>query len=108
MLNGKDSGEKFFRMPMGKVWNKMIDSDIADMQNIGGQYGGSTTAAEFLYRFVNKKTAWAHLDIAGMAWNRTTKDTIPVGAVGFGVGTLFNLVKQNSNYKFTIDKSMKY
>jgi len=105
---GEDAGEGFFRMPMGENWNKMTDSKIADMQNIGGQYGGSTTAAEFLYRFVNKKTAWAHLDIAGMAWNRTEKDTVPVGAVGFGVGTLFNLVKQNSNYKFTIDKSMKY
>ena len=105
---GEDAGEGFFRMPMGENWNKMIDSKIADMQNTGGSYGGSSTAAEFLYRFVNKKTVWAHLDIAGMAWNRTAKDTVPVGAVGFGVGTLFNLVKQNSNYKFSIDKSMKY
>jgi leucyl aminopeptidase len=105
---GEDAGEKFFRMPMGENWNKMTDSKIADMQNIGGPYGGSTTAAEFLYRFVDKETAWAHLDIAGMAWNRTAKDTCSVGAVGFGVGTLYQLVKQNSNSDFTIDKSMKY
>ena len=56
---------------MGENWNKMIDSDIADMQNIGGLYGGSTTA-EFLYRFVDKERAFAHLDIAGMAWADTS------------------------------------
>ena len=105
---GEDAGEKFFRMPMGENWNKMTDSKIADMQNIGGPYGGSTTAAEFLYRFVDQETAWAHLDIAGMAWNEKAKDTVPIGAVGFGVGTLYQLVKQNSNSEFAIDKSMKY
>ena len=108
MSAGEDAGEKYFRMPMGENWNKMTDSKIADMQNIGGPYGGSTTAAEFLYRFINKETAWAHLDIAGMAWNEKAKDTVPVGAVGFGVGTLYQLVKQNSNSEFAIDKSMKY
>ena len=95
-------------MPMGENWNKMTDSKIADMQNIGGPYGGSSTAAEFLYRFVDKETAWAHLDIAGMCWNKQPKDIVPVGAVGFGVQTLYQLVKQNSNSEFDIDKSMKY
>jgi leucyl aminopeptidase len=108
MAAGEEVGEKFFRMPMGENWNKMTDSKIADMQNIGGPYGGSTTAAEFLYRFVDKDIAWAHLDIAGMAWNQKAKDTVPVGAVGFGVETLYQLVKQNSNAEFVIDKSMKY
>ena len=51
---------------------------------------------------------WAHLDIAGMAWNRTAKDTVPVGAVGFGVATLFNLVKLSTSSEHPIDKSMKY
>ena len=108
MSAGEDVGEKFFRMPMGENWNKMTDSKIADMQNIGGPYGGSSTAAEFLYRFVDQKTTWAHLDIAGMAWNRSEKDIVPVGAVGFGVGTLFNLVKQTTDTEYPIDDSMKY
>ena len=85
MSAGEDVGEKFFRMPMGENWNKMTDSKIADMQNIGGPYGGSSTAAEFLYRFVDQKTTWAHLDIAGKSCNRSEKDIVPVGAVGFGV-----------------------
>ena len=108
MSAGDHVGEKFFRMPMGENWNKMTDSVIADMQNIGGPFGGSSTAAEFLYRFVDQETAWAHLDIAGMAWNKTPKDAVPLGAVGFGVGTLYNLVKHNTNSDFSIDDSMKY
>jgi leucyl aminopeptidase len=105
---GDEGGEGYFRMPMGQNWNKMTDSKIADMQNIGGPFGGSSTAAEFLYRFVDQETAWAHLDIAGMAWNKTPKDAVPLGAVGFGVGTLYNLVKHNTNSDFSIDDSMKY
>ena len=108
MLSGKDSGEKYFRMPMGKVWNKMIDSDIADMQNIGGQYGGSTTAAEFLYRFVDKKTPWAHLDIAGMAWTKKGNSVTPKGAVGFGVQTLFNIINSGKCFWYNIDEDMSY
>ena len=105
---GDEGGEGFFRMPMGQNWNKMTDSKIADMQNIGGPFGGSTTAAEFLYRFVDQTTPWAHLDIAGMAWNRENKDTCPVGAVGFGVKTLYNLVNSDFPSEMPIDKPMKY
>jgi len=105
---GKESDEHFWRMPMGKQWNKMIDSDIADMKNIGGAYGGSTTAAEFLYRFVDENRAWAHLDIAGMAWEDSGKTLTPKGAVGFGIRTLFNLVKDGKLKKLTIDEEMKY
>jgi len=93
---------------MGENWNKMIDSDIADMQNIGGAYGGSTTAAEFLYRFVDKKTPWAHLDIAGMAWAKKRSATTPKGAVGFGVQTLFNVINNGKQFCFNIDKDMSY
>ena len=105
---GDEGGEGFFRMPMGQNWNKMTDSKIADMQNIGGPFGGSTTAAEFLYRFVDQTTPWAHLDIAGMAWNRENKDTCPIGAVGFGVKTLYNLVNSDFPSEMPIDKPMKY
>ena len=107
--NGELGGEGFFRMPMGKNWAKMIDSEIADFQNIGGPYGGSTTAAEFLYKFVNKKTAWAHLDIAGMCWSKGGNATTPKGAVGFGVKTLFNIVDNTDSYQwFAVEEKMSY
>jgi leucyl aminopeptidase len=106
---GEDAGEGFFRMPMGKNWAKMIDSPIADMQNIGGPYGGSTTAAEFLYKFVDNDVAWAHLDIAGMCWESKGKPTTPKGAVGFGVRTLFNFVNMEaSNITLQVESDMKY
>jgi len=72
---GEATGEKVWRMPMGKVYDKMIDSDIADVKNIGGREAGSITAAQFLERFANE-LPWAHLDIAGMAW--TSKATATV------------------------------
>ena len=106
--NGELGGEGFFRMPMGKNWAKMIDSEIADFQNIGGPYGGSTTAAEFLYKFVDKKTAWAHLDIAGMCWSDTGNAITPKGAVGFGVKTLFNIVDNEKTFWYQIDEKMSY
>ena len=107
--NGELGGEGFFRMPMGKNWAKMIESEIADFQNIGGPYGGSTTAAEFLYKFVNKKTAWAHLDIAGMCWSKSGNATTPKGAVGFGVKTLFNIVDNTDSYQwFAVEEKMSY
>ena len=107
--NGELGGEGYFRMPMGKNWAKMIESPIADFQNIGGPYGGSTTAAEFLYKFVNKKTAWAHLDIAGMCWSKSGNATTPKGAVGFGVKTLFNFVDNTDSYQwFAIEEKMSY
>lgn len=105
---GKDADEHYWRMPMGKNWNKMIDSPIADMQNIGGAYSGSTTAAEFLYRFIDKDRAWAHLDIAGMAWAERGTATTPRGAVGFGIRTLFNLVANGKTSGLAIDADMKY
>ena len=107
--NGELGGEGFYRMPMGKNWAKMIDSEIADFQNIGGPYGGSTTAAEFLYKFVDKKTAWAHLDIAGMCWSKSGNATTPKGAVGFGVKTLFNFVDNTESYQwFAVEEKMSY
>lgn len=106
---GSSSGEGFWRMPMGKNWNKMIDSDIADVKNIGGgKGGGSTTAAEFLYRFVDKNIPWAHLDIAGMAWETGGKPVTPKGAVGFGVRTLYEFVATEAGRVYTIDEDMKY
>ena len=109
ITNGELGGEGFYRMPMGKNWAKMIDSEIADFQNIGGPYGGSTTAAEFLYKFVDKKTAWAHLDIAGMCWSKNGDAITPKGAVGFGVKTLFNVVDNTDSFQwFAVEEKMSY
>ncbi|CAN5145376.1 leucyl aminopeptidase [soil metagenome] len=86
-------GENFWRMPLPKQYEKHIDSPIADVKNTGnGRAGGSITAALFLQRFTNG-TPWAHLDIAPTAWvNKSTVNTVPDGAVGFGVRTLDRMV----------------
>jgi leucyl aminopeptidase len=89
---GQSVGEGLWRMPMGEEYDKAIESDIADMKNVGGRDGGSITAAQFLLRFVEGDTPWAHLDIAGMAWAKQGKPTVPKGAVGFGVRLLDQLV----------------
>ncbi|MGH8325060.1 MAG: leucyl aminopeptidase, partial [Steroidobacteraceae bacterium] len=65
---GKAVGEPVWRMPMGPGYDKLLRSKIADMKNIGGPSAGSITAAQFLHRFIEDKTPWAHLDIAGVAW----------------------------------------
>ena len=88
---GKAEGETVWRMPLGDAYDKLIDSDIADMKNIGGRYAGSITAAQFLQRFVNK-LPWAHLDIAGVAWSEKGKPTVPKGGTGWGVRLLDRLV----------------
>ena len=88
---GIASGEKLWRMPLSRDYDKLIKSDIADMKNIGGRPGGSISAAQFLQRFVNDKP-WAHLDIAGTAWATKDSPNIPKGATAFGVRLLDRLV----------------
>lgn len=96
---GEATAEKVWRFPMGKEYDKMIDSKTADMQNISNfKGGGSITAAHFLQRHVNK-TPWAHLDIAGMAWTKKPFDVVPEGATGFGVRLLDKLVEDNYEAK---------
>ncbi len=91
---GTDTGEKVWRLPLHDNYDKKLKSPAADMQNIGGKGAGSITAAQFLQRFVNK-TPWAHLDIAGMAWSKESKPTVPKGATGFGVRLLDRFVADN-------------
>jgi leucyl aminopeptidase len=88
---GKATGELLWRMPLGESYDKLINSDAADMKNIGGRSGGSITAAQFIQRFI-KDTPWAHLDIAGMAWSDKDAPTVPKGATAFGVRLLDRLV----------------
>jgi leucyl aminopeptidase len=78
-------------MPLSAESDKLIDSDIADMKNIGGRFGGSITAAQFLQRFVNK-VPWAHLDIAGTAMDSTKNAINQSWASGWGVRLLNRLV----------------
>ncbi|HTT98914.1 MAG TPA: leucyl aminopeptidase [Rhizomicrobium sp.] len=93
---GKTSGEPVWRMPLGAGYDKAIKSKIADMKNIGGPYGGSITAAQFLQRFIEKGQAWAHLDIAGVAWqDGEQKPLTPGWATGFGVRLLDHLVAEH-------------
>lgn len=89
---GTAVGEPVWRMPLGEEYDKALKSDIADMKNVGGRDGGSITAAQFLQRFVENGTPWVHLDIAGMAWAKQGKPTVPKGAVGFGVRLLDQLI----------------
>ena len=89
-------GEKLWRMPLGPNYDKLIDSEIADMKNVSnGRDGGSITAAQFLQRFVQPGVAWAHLDIAGMAWSNKGNATCPKGATAYGVRLLDRLVADN-------------
>jgi leucyl aminopeptidase len=93
---GTTVGEKLWRMPLGPKYDKLIDSDIADMKNVGsGRDGGSITAAQFLQRFVQEGVAWAHLDIAGVAWSTRGNATTPKGATAFGVRLLDEWVAEN-------------
>jgi len=87
--------EKVWRLPLHKNYDKLMDSKIADVQNINYVGGaGSITAAQFLQRFILNKTPWAHLDIAGMAFSKKAANLNPGGATGFGVSLLNNLVKE--------------
>jgi leucyl aminopeptidase len=85
--------EKAWRFPLNQNYDKLMDSKIADVQNINYSGGaGSITAAQFLQRFITN-TPWAHLDIAGMAWTKKNTDSIPEGATGYGVKLLNRLVE---------------
>ncbi len=89
---GEKTGEEVWRLPLAEVYDKQINSDIADMQNIGkDREAGSITAAQFLQRFVNN-VPWAHLDIAGVAWSKKDSDITPKGGTGYGVRLLNQLI----------------
>lgn len=92
---GDATGDKLWRMPLTQTHYEMIKSDIADMQNIGGKGAGSSTAAAFLGRFIKDDVSWAHLDIAGMAWNTKDKPTCPKGGAGYGVALLDAFIADN-------------
>jgi leucyl aminopeptidase len=85
---GEESGDKLWRMPLGDAFDRLIDSPIADMKNVGPREGGSITAAQFIQRFVENGVKWAHVDMAGKAWSDKAGPTYDKGATGFGVRLL--------------------
>ena len=96
LVAGEKVEEKVWRMPLHKNFDKLINSKNADMQNINYVGGaGSTTAAQFLQRFVLNKTPWAHLDIAGMAFSKYGGALNSGGATGYGVRLLNKLIEDN-------------
>jgi leucyl aminopeptidase len=91
----KESGDKLWRMPLAESFDRLIDSQIADVKNVGPREGGSITAAQFIKRFVEDGVKWAHLDIAGMAWSDKPSSTYDKGATGFGVRLIDQFVAAN-------------
>jgi leucyl aminopeptidase len=85
---GGESGDKLWRMPLAEPFDRLIDSPIADMKNVGPREGGSITAAQFIQRFVENGVRWAHVDMAGKAWSDKPSSTFEKGATGFGVRLL--------------------
>ena len=92
---GAETGEELWRMPLGDRYDKDINSDIADMKNVGkAREAGSTAGAVLLQRFV-EKTPWAHLDIAGTAWTKSDEPLSPKGATGYGVRLLNRFIEEH-------------
>ena len=91
---GEDSGDLLWRMPLAEPFDRLIDSPIADMKNVGPREGGSITAAQFIQRFIEDGVRWAHVDMAGMAWSEKAGTTYDKGATGFGVRLLDEYVSE--------------
>jgi leucyl aminopeptidase len=95
---GEGTGERWWQFPMYEEYDKQIESDVADVRNVGGRAAGAITAGAFLRKFVPEGVPWAHLDIAGVSWNRggpavPDKSHTPKGSTGFGVRTLLRLAR---------------
>ncbi|WEK82264.1 MAG: leucyl aminopeptidase [Candidatus Phytoplasma pruni] len=92
LASGQITGEKLWLMPLSEKYDRLIDSKFADMRNSSGRLAGSITAAQFLKRFVGEDTPWAHIDIAGVAFNDKVSTVNNSWATGFGVRLLNQLV----------------
>ena len=91
----KATGEKVWRMPLDKSYDRMMDSKNADVKNMGGRWGGACTAAAFLKRFIKEDVAWAHLDIAGTAMDAPKSEINTSWGSGWGVQLLDRFVAEN-------------
>ncbi len=86
------SGEKFWRLPLGEEYAELIKSDIGDIKNTGGRWGGASIAAEFLHTFA-EDTPWIHLDIAGVAWVEESRPYVAKGPSGIAVRSILEWVR---------------
>jgi leucyl aminopeptidase len=92
---GLSTGDRLWRFPVGEAYDKLIESPIADIKNVGPREAGSITAASFLQRFVEEGVKWAHLDIAGTVWSEKAGALYDKGATGYGVALLDRFVADN-------------
>jgi leucyl aminopeptidase len=92
---GQKTGDRLWRLPLGDAYDKLLDSPIADIKNVGPREAGSITAACFLGRFVEEGVKWAHLDIAGTVWASKASQLWDKGATGFGVALLDRFIADN-------------
>ncbi len=93
---GRETGDALWRFPLSPAYDKLLDSPIADMKNIGPRGAGSITAAQFIKRFVKDGTPWAHCDIAGMVWADKPGQTWGKGATGYGVRLMDRLIRDTA------------
>lgn len=93
VASGAATGERLWELPLWEEYGELMKSDIADMKNAGGAHAGTITAAWFLQRYVGK-TKWAHLDIAGTAWEEKGRPYCPKGATGVGVRLLVEYLQR--------------
>ena len=91
------SGEKFWRMPLQRELREQLESDVADIKNIGERWGGAITAALFLSEFVDPEIPWAHLDVAGPVFSTKAGGYVPKGGTGFGVRTLVEYLHDSAD-----------
>ena len=89
---GLNTYDRLWRLPMWDDYNDLIKSDVADVKNVGGRWGGAITAAKFLEKFVDKNISWAHLDIAGPAMANSFNNYTKKYMTGFGVRLLFDFL----------------
>lgn len=89
---GEATGERLWELPLWDEYGEIMKSDVADLKNAGGPHAGTITAAWFLQRFVGK-SRWAHVDIAGTAWEEKGRPYQPKGATGVGVRLLVEYLK---------------
>jgi leucyl aminopeptidase len=101
---GNVTGELVWRMPLSRAYDKLLDSRVADMKNIGGRFGGAITGAQFIQRFV-RDTPWAHIDIAGVAMDSVKNDINQSWGSGWGVRLLDRLVADKYEKNDAADRS---
>lgn len=97
--SSQESLEPLWKMPMGRLYKEELKSDIADYNNIGSRWGGSISAAEFLHLFVDEKTRWAHLDIAGIGFMKKGFNVYSKGGTGYGIRLITRLAENLSKIK---------